>query len=65
MKPYKITLYVYAETHKEAEDAEKALYDFVKGKYERGVLVRADKITEALRRFADNFFLTNFLKNGR
>lgn len=65
MKPYKITLYVYAETPKEAETAEKALYDFVKGKYERGVLVRADKITEALRRFADNFFLTNFLKNGR
>ena len=62
MKPFNITLYVYAETPKEAEDAEKALYDFVKGKYERGVLVRASKITEALRRFADNIFLTNFLR---
>ena len=62
MKPYKITLYVYAETPEEAEAAEKALYDFVKGKYERGVLVRAAKITEALRRFADNIFLTNFLR---
>lgn len=65
MRPYKITLYVYAETPQEAEAAEKALYDFVKGKYERGVLVRAEKITEALRKYADNFFLTNFLKNGR
>ena len=62
MKPYKITLYVYAETPEEAEAAEKALYNFVKGKYERGVLVRASKITEALRRFADNIFLTNFLR---
>lgn len=62
MKPYKITLYVYAETPEEAEAAEKALYNFVKGRYEKGILVRASKIAEAIRRFADNIFLANYLK---
>lgn len=62
MKPYKISLYVYAETEEQAAETEKAAYEFVSGNYERGVLVKATKLTDALRKFKDNFIVTNYLR---
>lgn len=62
MKPYKVEIYVYAETEEEAMAVHKAAKDFVKAKYEKGILVTADKIVSALTRFKDNAIVNNFLK---
>lgn len=62
MQPYKIEFYAYAEDEAEAQELSKALYDFVSAKREQGVAVRAAKLTEALARFKDNYFVTNFLR---
>lgn len=62
MKPYKITIYVYADDDEQAAAAEKAAIDFVKVKYERGILVTADKVVSALSKFKDNVIVNQFLK---
>ena len=62
MKPYKIEIYVYAESDEEAEAAQKAARDFVRSKYDRGILVTAKKLVGALERFKDNIMVNQFLK---
>lgn len=62
MKPYKIEIYVYAESDEEAEAVQKAARDFVRSKYEKGVLVTAGKLMAALARFKDNMLVNQFLK---
>lgn len=62
MKPYKIGIYVYAQSEDEALQAQKAMIDFVKVKYDRGILVTADKIVSALSKFKDNVIVNQFLK---
>ena len=62
MQPIEIKFYVYGESEAEAKELEKALYDFVEAKRQQGVAVRAAKITEALKKYKDNFFVTQFLR---
>jgi len=63
MKPVMITFYVYAECDAEGERLQKELYNFVNEKYEQGILIKADKISNALKRFKDNILINNFLKD--
>ena len=62
MKPYKIEIYVYAESEGEAQTVEKAVKDFVKEKYQKGILVTADKLVAALARFGNSIIVNQFLK---
>ena len=62
MQPIQIKFYAYCENEAEAQELEKALYDFVNAKREQGIAVRANKITEALNKYRDNYFVTKFLK---
>lgn len=62
MKPYKIEIYVYAESEEEAQTVEKAVKSFVKEKYQNGILVTADKIAAALARFGSSIIVNQFLK---
>lgn len=62
MQPIEIKFYAYCENEVEAKELEKALYDFVSAKREQGVAVRAARLTEALAKYKDNFFVTKFLK---
>lgn len=63
MKPEKVTFYVYAETSEEAQRLQGVMNAFVREQYNRGVLVTATKLTEALERFGSNIFISNYLKN--
>ena len=63
MKPVMITFYVYAECDAEGERLQKELYNFVNEKYEQGILIKADKISNALKKFKDNILINNFLKD--
>lgn len=62
MKPYKAQFYVYAESEQEVKELEKALHDFTTSQYNKGVLVSASKLTDALKRFGHNPLITQFLR---
>lgn len=62
MKPYKIEIYVYAESEEKAIEVQKAVRDFVREKYQRGILVTADKLLNALRKFGNSIMVNQFLK---
>lgn len=62
MQPYKIEFYAYCEDEAEAQELSRTLYDFVAAKRSQGVAVRGKKLIQALTKYKDNFFVTNFLK---
>ena len=62
MTPQKVTFYVYAEDEAQAAELQSALNNFVRKKYNEGILVTADKLAKALDMFCNNVFVTNFLK---
>lgn len=62
MNPYKVTFYVYAESEEEAKGLQTAMNNFVRTQYSKGVLVTARRLGEALAKFGNNFFVTNFLR---
>ncbi len=61
MKPYKATFYVYAESETEISELENTLRSFVSEKYQKGVLVTASRLSDALRRYGGHFLVTTFL----
>lgn len=62
MQPYKIEIYVYADSEEQAAQVQKAARDFVRKKYEKGILVTANKLMSALSRFEDNIMVNQFFK---
>lgn len=62
MQPYKIEIYIYAESEQEAQEVQQAAYDFVNENYQRGRLVTASKLKDLLIKYKNNFFVQNFLK---
>jgi hypothetical protein len=57
-----ISFYIYCDNDSEANELAKALHDFVESKRAQGIAVTAKKLTNALNKFKDNFFVNNFLK---
>lgn len=62
MTPYKATIYIYANGEDEVLEFQQLFYDFVNSKREQGIAVTALKLTQALAKYKDNFFVNNFLK---
>lgn len=62
LQPYKIDLFVYAESDSEALALEQALKRFVNTQRERGVAVTAEKLNAMLKQYGDNILITNFLR---
>lgn len=62
MTPYQAKIFMYAESESEIQAFQEAFHDLVNNKRERGIAVTASKLTEALQRFGDNFFVNNFLR---
>ena len=62
MKPYKIEIYVYAESEEKALEVQSAAKNFVRQQYQKGTLVTADKILNALTRFGNSIIVNQFLK---
>lgn len=55
-------MWVYAESQAEAEALQTELLAFVREKREQGIAVSAEKLTNALRSFKNNIYLTNYLR---
>lgn len=62
LQPYKIDLFVYAESDSEALALEQALKRFVNEQREQGVAVTASKLNTLLDRYGSNPLITNFLR---
>lgn len=62
MKPYQVAFYVYAESPEQVEALQNELNNFVREKYNGGVLVTASRLTEALTRFKRNILVDSFLR---
>lgn len=62
MKAYQATIYVYAEDESEVKELEKRFFDFVNEKRNQGVAVSAKKMTAALEKFKNNYFVNNYLR---
>jgi molecular chaperone GrpE (heat shock protein) len=62
MKPFKIEIYVYADSEEKALEVQKAARDFVREKYQNGILVTADKLMNALRKFGNSMIVNQFFK---
>lgn len=60
-RPYIIKFYLYAESEEEVERAQKAAHDFVRAQYDRGRIVTADRLAEALRKAQGNSLIANIL----
>lgn len=63
MTPYKIEIYIYADSPEQAKRAQDATNRLVSDEYRRGILVTAGKVAEACHRFTANYFVENFLKS--
>lgn len=62
LKPYKIDMYVYAESQDEADKLEQTLKAFVNQQRERGVAVTAQRLNALLCQWGNNPIITNFLR---
>ena len=62
MGGYEIKFNVYANSQAEADKATAAIKDFIRVKAMQGIAVTADKLTEAVSRYKDNYFVTNYFK---
>ena len=62
MKPCKVTFYAYAENEEQIEQLQDTLNNFVREKYNQGILVTAEKLAKAMNAFSNNFFVKNYLK---
>lgn len=66
MNVYNITIPIYADNDNEAQEARKALFDFVDSYRSRNIAVSGAKIIKALNKIKGNAFvktqIDNFLK---
>ena len=62
MKPFKIEIYVYAETAEEAAKVQQSAINFVKAKYNKGILVTANKLSAAIDKFQDSYIVNQYFK---
>lgn len=57
MNVYNITVPIYAESEREAHEAQQALYNFVNRYRERNVAVTGSKVASALKNLENNPFI--------
>jgi hypothetical protein len=62
MLPFRIDMYVYANSAEEALELEKKLKEFVSMKRNQGVVVSAAKLSRALDVFGNNQLWLTYLK---
>jgi elongation factor P hydroxylase len=62
MTPFQAKIFIYAETEEEVKAFQEAFHALVNDKREQGIAVTAGKLTDALQRFGNNFFVNNYLR---
>lgn len=62
MKGYKIEFFVYAESQEEADEACRTIKEFIDSNAREGRAVTAKKISDAVTRWSNNFFVKNYFR---
>lgn len=62
LKPFRIDMYVYANSEEEALQLSSQMKDFVNTKRNQGIVVSANKLSRAIEVFGNNPLLLNYLK---
>lgn len=62
MSGYMVSFNVYANSQEEADRATAAIKAFITAQAERGRAVTADKITDAVEKYKDNYFVNSYFK---
>ena len=62
MKGFEIRFNVYADSQEEADLASNVIKAFITEHAQKGIAVTANKLTEAVQKWKDNYFVTNFFK---
>ena len=62
MQGYEMKFNVYANSQDEADLASNAIKAFITEMAQKGVAVSANKLTEAVRRWKDNYLVTSFFR---
>ena len=61
MQPFKIEFYIYAESQEEVEQAQVAAREFVRAQYNRGRIVSARRLADAMRKAHNHPLISNIL----
>lgn len=62
MKPYNVTLCVYADNEQEIQDLQTELNEFIKTKYNQGIYPRATTLTRFIRQYGNSAMVNAALK---
>lgn len=62
MQGYEIKFRVFADSQEEADRATAAIKAFINDKARQGIAVTANKLSDAIGRFKDNYFVTQYFK---
>lgn len=62
MEGFEIKFNVYAATQEEADEAAQTIRQFISELAVQGKAVTATKITEAVRKYRNNYFVINYFK---
>lgn len=62
MSPMPVTFYVYADDDQQIRRLQEALYEFVKGNYDKGNLITADKLNRVIKTVENNPLAQTFLR---
>lgn len=62
MGGYEVKFNVYANSQEEADAASAAIKAFISEKARAGVAVTATKLTQAVEKWKDNYFVTNYFR---
>ena len=62
MQGFEVKFNVYAETQAEADLASDAIKAFISEMAQKGIAVTANKMTDAVKKWKDNYFVTNYFR---
>ena len=64
MNGYEVKFNVYANSQEEADFASALVKQFITEQASRGIAVTANRIAEAMNKWKDSYFVSNYFKNG-
>ena len=62
MQGFEVKFNVYANSQEEANEASMAIKQFISDFARRGIAVTASKMAEAVNRWKDNYWVTNYFR---
>lgn len=62
MQGYEVKFNVYADSQEQADDAARAIKDFIGESARQGIAVTADRLTSAVKKWGSNPFVRNYFK---